>query len=595
MKYQKLFLFILTGLFLISCNKDENTLEPAVFSVTTGVDLLLNGTSTVAYGKVRITSGSVSEHGFCWSEYQNPILESDRSINLGTTNESTEFSAELDDLKMSTNYFLRTYAKDANGITYGNEIAFRTSDVNINNIAIWNNTPTSATLAVGLDVTTIDPVQFGFCWALHDNPLVSDNKVEVDNLSDDKVFFTKITNLEPNKNYYFRAYCLMGGMIYSKVTKLFLPSFKINNLSIEQTDNNSVEITTRYYSYNSTIADHGICFALHENPEITDSTYSLGNNIFNNELNIEIDDLIFDEKYFFRGYIITNNDSVIYSNPKAFDLAFPLNIPEYPGSGKYSPIDFNINGQLFYGLCRDGYTFDLWEFDKQDVIWSKKANMPFNFNPYYMEHYNESHTSNEKGYFFYRSIDNKKITACVYNPAKNEWDFLGTLSFGSYVDFMSSVESNGKIYLMVGFDYSTTIEIYEILGFNEMNLISEFEHSNYLQMSFSIGDEIYLTDSKAMYTFNPGTNSYVQKNEKPLYSTSPYYYQERWANYFMYKEEAYLSAQDKVYKYVPENDQWLQLNDFNGYSDESTTIIINDNIFIGMGEEDSQFILYKPE
>lgn len=685
----KLLLIIITFIFF-SCNKDDddNQKPQAEYTITTGIDALLNGNSAVAMGKLRLTSGTVLGYGHCWSQYPNPTVESDSHSSFGESSESLEFFSEMDNLKISTNYFVRSYAKDTEGINYANEVAIRTTDLNIRDIGVWEKTVSSVTLAVKLDITTMAPVIYGFCWAEHDNPTLNDNKLESSQYNNStNVFFLKIRNLDAEKTYYFRAYAIVGFTAYSKVFQVKLNSIEFEPLSIQALSDSSVTVRTKF-NINTNIKDHGVCWATNNNPQITDNIYSRGTAVSPNEVNFPINSLESDLDYYFSAYIVLENDSVLYSdvssiqlefiagfgsmyleqpyniyiraktsfsangtiidygicysgkpNPEitdsiyslgssiqsglitcnikceaivptfylrsyivaksglvyyskeySIDFVFPLNIPEYPGYGKWSVIDFNIDGELFYGLCRDASNKDLWSFDKGELKWRRMANFP-NTN-YTVDHYNVSHTSNKNGYVFCRTSDKKGVETYKYIPANNEWVFEGTLDIGSEIQYLSSIFVDGRSFLLIKKRSTSRYYIYELSASNTWESIAYFFTNEYFQFSFAIGNDIYITNEHDVKLFNLDDLSFINKNDKPSFSNSNYI--ENWAHYFEYNGAVYLSAERKVYKYHPNVDVWISGSELDGFSDEATSIIINGRIFIGLGQLNSSFINYQP-
>ena len=679
---------LLISLIIFSCNKDdEDEKYQAEYTISTGIDALLNGNSAVAMGKLRLTTGTVLDHGHCWSQYPNPTVESDSHSSLGESNESIEFFSEMDNLKISTNYFVRSYAKDASGIRYGNEVAIRTTDLNIRNIDVWKKTVSAVTLAVKLDITTMAPVKYGFCWAEHDNPTLDDHKKESHQYNNStNVFFLKIDKLDAEKTYYFRAYAILGFTSYSKVFQVKLNSIEFESLSIETLSDSSLSVRTKF-NINTNIKDHGICWAKNNNPQISDSKYSRGTAVSPNEVNFSINGLETDVDYYFSAYIVLENDSILYSdinsvrlafeasfgsmhlsqpynfylrartsyssngaitdygvcysdspNPKitdniysigssiqsgsitcniecegdidtyyfrsyivnksgvatysqeyTLDFVFPLTLPQYPGNGKWSAIDFNIDGELFYGLCRDANNKDFWSFDKEELKWNRVAYFP-NAN-YSVDHYNVSHTSNKNGYVFCLTSDKKDVETHKYNPDNNEWDIKATLDFGYEIQYLSSIFVDDRTFLLIKKRSTSRYNIYELTASNTWDYITYFNNSSYFQFSFAIGRDIYMTNENDVKVFNLDDLSFTNKNDKPSFSSSNYI--ENWAHYFEYKGDVYISAETKVYKYYPGPDVWITKSDLDGFSDEATSIIINGRIFIGLGQLNRSFVNYQ--
>ena len=76
---------------------------------------------------VSIGNEEITDHGFCWSESVNPVLD-EASIHLGPWKSTGSFSSDISDLATSTTYFVKAYAI-ANSIPYyGEEKSFTTPD-----------------------------------------------------------------------------------------------------------------------------------------------------------------------------------------------------------------------------------------------------------------------------------------------------------------------------------------------------------------------------------------------------------------------------------------------------------------------------------
>lgn len=110
----------------VSCQKDIDTTHPGILpTITTSVISSLTTTSAVSGGNVLSDGGSpVTERGVCWSTTSNPVITGNRTLNgsgIGI------FSSNLINLTPNTNYYLRAYAKNNEGVAYGNEIIFQTN------------------------------------------------------------------------------------------------------------------------------------------------------------------------------------------------------------------------------------------------------------------------------------------------------------------------------------------------------------------------------------------------------------------------------------------------------------------------------------
>lgn len=67
--------------------------------------------------------GAITACGFCFGTSQNPDLSGSHTLDLV---DSGEFTVHLDTLQPDTIYFVRSYATNAAGTSYGNEVSFQT-------------------------------------------------------------------------------------------------------------------------------------------------------------------------------------------------------------------------------------------------------------------------------------------------------------------------------------------------------------------------------------------------------------------------------------------------------------------------------------
>ena len=80
-------------------------------------------------GNIVSTGGSlVTNYGHCWNTTGNPTIE-DTKTDLGTSDAICPFMSSVDNLNTSTTYYVRAYAKNAQGVAYSEQIAVTTEDV----------------------------------------------------------------------------------------------------------------------------------------------------------------------------------------------------------------------------------------------------------------------------------------------------------------------------------------------------------------------------------------------------------------------------------------------------------------------------------
>jgi hypothetical protein len=98
-------------------------------AVTTDSVTNVGGTTATGNGTVVSDGGStITERGFCWSTSANPTTSDSKVTASGTTG---SYSATLTSLSNNTTYHVRAYATNANGTTYGNDVAFLVYNVTL--------------------------------------------------------------------------------------------------------------------------------------------------------------------------------------------------------------------------------------------------------------------------------------------------------------------------------------------------------------------------------------------------------------------------------------------------------------------------------
>jgi len=102
--------------------------------VTTGSATNISKSTSTVSGEVNsVGSIAASSYGHCWSINPMPTV-TDAITNLGTTNSTGIFSSNLTGLLSNTTYYVRAYATNSHGTSYGNQIEFITKASSCNYI-----------------------------------------------------------------------------------------------------------------------------------------------------------------------------------------------------------------------------------------------------------------------------------------------------------------------------------------------------------------------------------------------------------------------------------------------------------------------------
>jgi uncharacterized protein (TIGR02145 family) len=210
-------LIIGTTFYFPSCNKEaaqpvDKTTPPVV--ITSLVSDITQTTASVK-GSVTDDGGAVlTDIGVCWSTSPNPTISSN-TISKGTGTGS--FTSVITGLTENTTYYVRAFATNSAGTSYGKQISF-TTEQTVKGISRPTLTTASVTLITqtsaisggiitdtgGGDITdrgitfSTTPV-----WYIYD-----DNVSIIDNGSGSGSFVSYLSDLSPGTTYYVKAYAV---------------------------------------------------------------------------------------------------------------------------------------------------------------------------------------------------------------------------------------------------------------------------------------------------------------------------------------------------------------------------------------------------
>lgn len=297
------------------------------FTTTTGLptvttDNVTNITTTSAKcgGNVTNNGGfNVTARGICWNTVGAPDLNDQHTTN-GSGNGA--FTANLTDLEPNVTYYVRAYATNQVGTSYGEEMSFTTNDgsITVTTNSVSDITPTSATCGGVVTVSsgnTFPVTARGVCWSTSHNPSTTDSHTS--DGSGAGSFTTSISGLTVNTSYYVRAYATnQQGTFYGEeksfTTTMGLPTVttkSITNIAPlsanaggNVTSDNGFPVTAR-----------GICWSTVSNPTIYDEHTTNGSGT--GEFNSAINELQNSTTYHVRAYA-TNSKGTAYGEDKTF-------------------------------------------------------------------------------------------------------------------------------------------------------------------------------------------------------------------------------------------------------------------------------------
>lgn len=188
---------------------DEMSFTTTVGEVTFGTVEVFDITATSTQVTVKITGNGgadISLQGVCWSTNNEPtIVDAKTEEALGVDT----FTSTLKDLAAATTYYVRSYATNESGTSYGEVKSFTTLDgvIKFDTSIVEEKTTTSVQVSFTLtDDGGAAVIVQGVCWSTSPNPTFYDDTYEVNYVSG--MFTADLTGLQKGVLYYGRPYAI---------------------------------------------------------------------------------------------------------------------------------------------------------------------------------------------------------------------------------------------------------------------------------------------------------------------------------------------------------------------------------------------------
>jgi len=317
----KKFLNVLTVIILLSgiavldgCKKKA---DPATVTTTAVTDVTV--TTATSGGNVTSDGGAeVTARGVCWGTSTKPtITNSKTSDSKGTGS----FTSSLTGLTENTLYYVRAYATNSEGTSYGNEVTFTTSQVVAATVTTTIASDVASTTAVSGGNVTADGgasiTARGVCWATTANPTTTNDKTS--DGTGTGTFTSNLTGLAPGTLYHIRAYATNSSGTAYGTDLTFTTVAVVPTLSTATPTNPT---TTGVTSGGNITADggsavtaRGVCWATTTGPVATGLHTSDGNGV--GEFTSTVTGLTAHTTYYLRAYA-TNSIGTAYGNEVTF-------------------------------------------------------------------------------------------------------------------------------------------------------------------------------------------------------------------------------------------------------------------------------------
>jgi len=179
------------------------------FTTTTGLAAVSTQAATTIASTTATLNGTISSlgdtpvtaHGFCWSTTTSPTIANSK-IDIGVRGTTGSMTSNISSLLPSTTYYVRSFATNNAGTTYGSEVNFTTTSglATMSTQAASLISSTTTTLngtIVSFDSSTPFVNSYGFCWNVTGTPTIADSKVDKGFSSTIGAFSHSISNLSP--------------------------------------------------------------------------------------------------------------------------------------------------------------------------------------------------------------------------------------------------------------------------------------------------------------------------------------------------------------------------------------------------------------
>ena len=299
---------------------------PAFATLTTNVATSVTNITAISGGNITSDGGTpVTARGICWSTSPNPTVTNSTTNNGAGTG---IFSSNISDLLGSTIYYVRAYAVNTTGVSYGNQITFTTPVPTPPSLTTTTlSSITSVSVATGGSVVNNGGAPItarGVVWDTLTNPLVTKNRSINGSLNN--IFLDTIRGLAGSRVYYVRSYATNSAgtaygneLTFTTLTPV-VPTVTINPIDLitNVSARSGGAITS---DGGAAILSKGVVWSTFVNPTISNSktTDSSGLAPFISQLT----GLLGDSVYYVRAYA-TNATGTGYSSQLSFRAIPPV-------------------------------------------------------------------------------------------------------------------------------------------------------------------------------------------------------------------------------------------------------------------------------
>lgn len=312
----------------------------------------------------------ISLSGFCWTKQGEGEPSTYSSVQNAHV-DGGSMSATITGLEPNSEYLIRAYATNADGLGYSEVIIVGTNEATLPVLSAI--TPTeSSDFSVTLEAQIVESGSYevsksGFCWrTTNGTPTIEDTTKELEG----PALSMTLNNLEPSTTYYIRAYAASdAGITYSEVFTFTTADAKAPALSaITETASSyfSVSIKAKVTDEGtSPVTKSGLCWSsTNEMPTVDDEKKELNDST----MAMTLDNLEPSITYYIRAYAI-NEVGTSYSEVFTFTTA-DAKSPTLSAITQTASSDFSVS--IKAEITDEGTS----EVNKSGFCWSTANEVP---------------------------------------------------------------------------------------------------------------------------------------------------------------------------------------------------------------------------
>ncbi len=297
----------------VSFVAEKNTINAP--TVTTSSATNITTSSATIGGNVTSDGGAtVIERGVCYSTSSSNPTTSNNKKTAGSG--QGNFTVNLSNLSAGTKYYVRAYAINEIGTSYGPTISFTTEEPSYSKPTVTTSSATNVTTSsatIGGNVTSdggTTVTERGVCYSTSSsNPTTSNSKKSAGSGLGN--FTVNLSNLSAGTKYYVRAYAINEvGISYGSTISFTTeeePSYSKPTVTTSSATNVTTSSATIGGNVTSdggtTVTERGVCYSTSSsNPTTSNNKKSAGSGLGNFTVNLS--NLSAGTKYYVRAYAI---------------------------------------------------------------------------------------------------------------------------------------------------------------------------------------------------------------------------------------------------------------------------------------------------